>query len=70
MQFRGALGHLDRIFIIAHEEKDFVAFHAAIAGLYIGANFFKSSADVRPAIGIVDRGGQKKAWCIGHHIRP
>jgi len=64
-QLGRAFGDFDRVFIVAHQEMDVVAFHAAIAGLYVGAELFKGGADVRPAIGIVDGGGDVELF--GHH---
>ena len=55
VQFGGAARDLDGVFIVAHQEMYFKALHAAVAGLHVGADFLEGGADVRPAIGIVDR---------------
>jgi hypothetical protein len=41
-QLLGSTSHLDSVLVVAHEEKNFVPFHAPVAGLDIGANFFKN----------------------------
>ncbi len=51
----GALRHLDGVFVVAHQEMDGVAFHAAESGLHVGADLLESGPDMRPAVGIVDR---------------
>ena len=54
-QLAGALGHLDRVLVVAHQEVDVAAFHPAEASLHVGADLLERRADVRPAVGIVDR---------------
>jgi hypothetical protein len=34
--------------------------------LNVGAELLESGADVRPTVGIVDRGGLEESWYIGH----
>ena len=48
------------VLVVAHEEEDIEAFHAAVAGLDVGADLLEGGADVRPAVGVVDGGGQEK----------
>src|SRR5262249_35183883 len=60
---------LDGVLIVAHEEVDLVAIHASITGLNVGADLLESGADVRPTVGIVDRGGLVKTRCFGHGSR-
>src|SRR5262249_51281943 len=55
-EFGGPLRDFDGVFVVAHEQKNIVPVHAAIAGLDVGAELFKRGADMWPAIGIVDRG--------------
>src|SRR5260370_4229310 len=65
-KLRGALRHLDGVLVVAHQEKDLVPLHAAVAGLDVGAEFLEGGADVGPAIGVVDGGGLKESRRIGH----
>src|SRR5262249_46092287 len=59
-------GDLDRVLVVAHQEVDVVTLHAAVAGLHVGAELLEGGADVRPAVGVVDRGGQVKSIALGH----
>src|SRR5262249_42089690 len=65
-QLGGTPGNLDRVFVVPHEKEDAVPFHAAIACLYIGADFLERGADVRTAIGIINRRGQEVARRFSH----
>ena len=58
VQLAGALGHLDRVLVVAHQEMDGGPFHPAEPGLDVGADLLERRADVRAAVGIVDRRGQ------------
>ena len=64
-QFGGPLRHLDRVLVVAHQEEDVEALHAAVAGLHVGAELLERGADVRPAVGVVDGGGLEPGLC-GH----
>ena len=68
--FLGALGHLDGVFIIAHQELNCVAFHAAKSSLHICADLLERRSDVRTAIGIVDCRGDKESRLIVHYPLP
>src|SRR5579883_3312402 len=65
-QLGGALGDLDGVLVVAHEEEHVVALHAAIARLYVRAELFEGGADMRPAVGVIDGCGQKIARWFGH----
>ena len=54
-QLAGAQGHLVGVLVVAHQEVDRGTFHPAEPGLDIGADLLERRADVRPAVGIVDR---------------
>src|SRR5262249_22868873 len=69
-EFRGAVRHFYRIFVVAHQEEDAVSLHAAVASLYVGADLLKRGADVRAAVRVVDGGGQKKLRRGVGHGRP
>src|SRR5579885_2516757 len=65
-KLRRPLRYLDGVLVVAHEEVDAVALHAAVAGLHVGAELLEGGADVRPAVGVVDGGGQVEARVVGH----
>src|SRR5262249_39432189 len=69
-QLRGALRHLDGVLVVAHQEEDLVALHAAVAGLHVGAELLKRGADVRPNVGIVDRRCLEETRFVGNDGNP
>src|SRR5262249_49838062 len=68
-EFSSTARHLDGVLVVAHEEEDLVSFHAPVAGLDVGAELLECGADVRPAVGIVDGGGQEITRSFGHGFR-
>ena len=60
------LGHLDRVLVVAHQEMDVEAFHPPEAGLHVGPDLLERRADVRPAVGIVDRRRDEIPLVIWH----
>jgi hypothetical protein len=64
LKLGGSPGNLDGIFVITHEEENFPAMHTLKTSLNISANFFKGCTYVRPAIGIIDGGGNEE---FGRH---
>src|SRR5262249_46594853 len=64
------LRHLDRVLVVTHEEVDVIALLPAITCLHVGAEFLERRADVRPAVRIIDGGGQIEAWSLGHALHP
>ena len=67
VQFAGALRHLDRVLVVAHQEMDRGAFHPAEPGLHIGPDLLEGRADVRAAVGVVDRRRDVIAgFCVCH----
>ena len=54
-EFLGALRDLDRVLVVAHLEVDGVPFHPAEPRLDVGPDLLEGRADVRPAVGVVDR---------------
>src|SRR5262249_24850424 len=65
----GALGDLDGVLIVAPPEMGLAAFHAAVAGLDVGADLLEGGADVRATIGVVDGRGLIETCWIGHDRR-
>src|SRR5262249_7274402 len=65
-QLGGALGDLDRVLVVAHEEVDAQPLHAAIAGPHVGADLLERRADVGPTVGVVNRRGQIEARDFSH----
>lgn len=65
-QLGGPLRHLDGVLVRPHQEKDVITLHAPVACLHVGADLLEGGADVRPAVGVVDGGGQVKACRVGH----
>src|SRR5205823_5742198 len=58
--------HLDGVLVVAHQEPHVVPLLAAVAGLDVGADFLERGADVRPAVRVIDGGGQKETRSCGH----
>ena len=54
-EFLGALRDLDRVLVVAHQEVDGEPFHPAEPRLDVGPDLLERRADVRPAVGVVDR---------------
>ena len=67
-QLFGPAGDFDRVFVISHEEKDFMALHAPVSRLGIRPDLFKSGANMGAAVGVINGRGQEKA--LGHHADP
>ena len=67
-KFFRPFGDLYGVFVVPHEEKDFISQHPLKASLGIRPDFFKRGSDVRATVGIVDGGGHKKA--LGHRNLP
>src|SRR5262249_24202048 len=65
-QLRGFLSNLDCVLVVADQEMDLEALHAAIASLHVGADLFERRADMWPAVRIIDRGSLKKTRRVGH----
>ncbi len=66
-QLASLLGHLDGVLVVAHQEVDRVAFHAAKPSLHVGPDFFEGRADMRAAVGIVDRRRNEiSRWAVRH----
>src|SRR5262249_20452622 len=65
-EFAGLPLDLDRVLVVAHQEVDVKTLHAAVAGLDVGAELLEGGADVRPAVGVVDGGGQVETRRFGH----
>ena len=64
---RRAAATLIGVLVVAHQEVDGVALHPAEPGLHVGADLLERRADVRPAVGIVDRrGDDSSALCVRH----
>ena len=66
----GAERHLVGVFIVAHQEMDLATFHPAEPGLNVGPDLLERRADVRAAVGIVNRGRDVKLIRFGHRVVP
>ena len=67
---RARWGTLIGVLVVAHQEMDRAAFHAAEPGLHVGPDLLERGADVRPAVGIVDRRRDVIARLVVHHPLP
>ena len=69
-QLAGALRHLDRVFVVAHQEVDAIALHPAESSLHVGPDLLERGADVRAAVGIVDRRRDEEWRVVVHRPNP
>ena len=51
-------GDFDGVLVVAHQEVDRVPLHSAKSSLHVGSDLLERRADVRTAVGIVDRRGE------------
>ena len=69
-QLPGSLRHLDGVLVVAHQEVDRGSFHPAKPGLDVGADLLERRADVRPAVGVVDRRRDVELGRFSHGVVP
>ena len=62
----GAARHLHGVLVVAHQEVDLETLHAPVARLHVGADLLEGGADVRQAVGIVDRRGDVELFVIAN----
>jgi hypothetical protein len=66
IKFGSSASDFDGVFVITHEKENIFALHPLEASLDIGTNFFEGCANVGPAVGVIDCGGDKEVLTRRH----